>query len=558
MTLLGTTEGSIACAADTLGLTVVRARNRSTTQGCLVATNAANADLCLQNTTASRSIRLAGSTMNFGDLASPGMTLSDNGISLLKDVTVSTHLGVAGSFVAGGAATLLQGLVVSGIINAGANNTPGVYSGMVATVGFAQHVLCCASASSRCLLDFSYGSNSGLPSARIECDPSGANSSPEMKIHTGGSSRLLIQNDLITAETPLTVNGMVTATSVVSPDVMPRSEIVASYQPLLSSAIDDPANGFHSILGSVTAAGKTKCIAGAAGAVILSTHDTIAVNMAPLTGWMAVHGYDDAVATLGMTPLATDIWGPTWSASVRPMSSTTIGSNVVSNSVATFALPTGCQSVFLNQLCWSDASSIDIFGITPTGGSLWLNTVNCYSPFATVSGGVYSGDHQSCIASGCGNFTQIQIAVRRGTFRLKALAYHAYNHPITNPLTPSQNIIGDPASLSDTRLKQSVQPLDGATALNIVAKCGGSTYTRPDLGGEHRLGMVADDVKAAIAGLGVDNVISTTRAQPGDLPIAEYLTLDYSRLVAVLCPAVTELSKQVAELKRQLQVKRKK
>ena len=33
VTLLGTTEGSIACAADALGLTVIRARNRSSTQG---------------------------------------------------------------------------------------------------------------------------------------------------------------------------------------------------------------------------------------------------------------------------------------------------------------------------------------------------------------------------------------------------------------------------------------------------------------------------------------------------------------------------------------------
>ena len=82
VTLLGTTESSIACAADTLGLASVRARNRSGTQGCLVATNAANDDICLQNTTAPRNIRLSGDVMSVGDLTSPGMTLSDTGISL--------------------------------------------------------------------------------------------------------------------------------------------------------------------------------------------------------------------------------------------------------------------------------------------------------------------------------------------------------------------------------------------------------------------------------------------------------------------------------------------
>ena len=110
VTLLGTNEGSIACAADTLGLAVVRARNRSTTQGCLVATNTDNADLCLQNTTASRSIRLSGDVMSFGDLASPLMAFTQTGtISLLKEVTTSGHLGVAGTFVSGGSASFYQG-----------------------------------------------------------------------------------------------------------------------------------------------------------------------------------------------------------------------------------------------------------------------------------------------------------------------------------------------------------------------------------------------------------------------------------------------------------------
>ena len=120
----------------------------------------------------------------------------------------------------------------------------------------------------------------------------------------------------------------------------------------------------------------------------------------------------------------------------------------------------------------------------------------------------------------------------------------------------SDNIYGNPASLSDSRVKESVEPLDGATALDIVSKCGGSVYTRTDLQ-ETRLGTIADDAQTAMAGLGIDNVVSSKHAQPGDLPADQYLTLDYSRLVAVLCPAVTELSRQVAELKQQLEGKKR-
>ena len=52
-------------------------------------------------------------------------------------------------------------------------------------------------------------------------------------------------------------------------------------------------------------------------------------------------------------------------------------------------------------------------------------------------------------------------------------------------------------------------------------------------------------------------VVSSKLTQPGDLPADQHLTLDYSRLVSVLCLAVAEISKQVAELKQQLQSKRK-
>ena len=140
---------------------------------------------------------------------------------------------------------------------------------------------------------------------------------------------------------------------------------------------------------------------------MLSTHDTIAINNSPCSGWRSVHGYDDAVSTLGMSPLATDTWGPTWG-SVRPMSSALIGINAMSTAIATFDLPTGCQSVFLNQICWNDGNSADVYGLKADGSQFWLNTVNCHNPFVASSGTLLSGNQQSCIASGLGSFTQIK------------------------------------------------------------------------------------------------------------------------------------------------------
>ena len=61
------------------------------------------------------------------------------------------------------------------------------------------------------------------------------------------------------------------------------------------------------------------------------------------------------------------------------------------------------------------------------------------------------------------------------------------------------------------------------------------------------MGFIADDVHAALANSGWSNIVGSKSVNDVD-----YLTLDYSRLVSVLLPAVSELTKQINELKSQL------
>ena len=106
----------------------------------------------------------------------------------------------------------------------------------------------------------------------------------------------------------------------------------------------------------------------------------------------------------------------------------------------------------------------------------------------------------------------------------------------------SENIIGDPASLSDARLKTEVTPVSGDQALSVLGQIQGCTYEREDLG-QRRLGLIADEVEEAIDQLAIDNVLGS-RWHEGE----EYKALDYSRLTALLIPAVNKLSQQVREL----------
>ena len=106
----------------------------------------------------------------------------------------------------------------------------------------------------------------------------------------------------------------------------------------------------------------------------------------------------------------------------------------------------------------------------------------------------------------------------------------------------SDNVIGDPNSLSDARLKEEVTSVSGAQALGVLSQIQACTYERPDLQ-QRRLGLIADEVEDAIDQLAVDNVVGS-KWHGGET----YKTLDYSRLVSLLIPAINELNKQVKDL----------
>ena len=118
-------------------------------------------------------------------------------------------------------------------------------------------------------------------------------------------------------------------------------------------------------------------------------------------------------------------------------------------------------------------------------------------------------------------------------------------------LVHSDNIVGDPQSLSDTRLKrnQAIVPVTDLTSIfnGIETKeydlVKGNDVDGTELPTERRMGFIADDVQAAIAGSDWSNIVGAKTVND-----TEYLTLDYSRLVCVLWGAVKGLSDRVSTL----------
>ena len=120
---------------------------------------------------------------------------------------------------------------------------------------------------------------------------------------------------------------------------------------------------------------------------------------------------------------------------------------------------------------------------------------------------------------------------------------------MVNPYTPSQNIIGDPSSLSDARLKTNLTEVTSEQCLNTLRHIKPQTYDRNDLGNERRLGLIADEIQEAFetAGIEVNNVIGQRHWQvDGESDV--YKTLQYERLVPLLIGAVNSLSARVQDL----------
>ena len=195
---------------------------------------------------------------------------------------------------------------------------------------------------------------------------------------------------------------------------------------------------------------------------------------------------------------------------------------------------------------WGDA---DVYAEHSNGERLWVNRLLLFGPgesITTPDGPVYSGGCVKVLTGHiAGGWTKIRIQGRRGAFNILSVALQTdVIAQATLGFLHSDCITGDPNSLSDGRLQSERTELAGQQAQHILKQIASYTCERDDIGGgERRLGLIADEVESAIDLLAIDNVVSSTWHKDG-----KYKTLDYSRLVNLLMPAINTLSKRIEDL----------
>ena len=104
-----------------------------------------------------------------------------------------------------------------------------------------------------------------------------------------------------------------------------------------------------------------------------------------------------------------------------------------------------------------------------------------------------------------GDWNRKQCQGRKGAFNNTATALQDHILAQAPKAAHSDNVIGDPTTLSDRRLKEEVTSVSGAQALEVLSQIQGCTHDRPDLD-QRRLSLIADEVEEAIDQLAVGNV----------------------------------------------------
>ena len=193
------------------------------------------------------------------------------------------------------------------------------------------------------MLVFSHAGVSS-PTSRIISDPN----FDTLTFQIANSNRLEVGLDDVIVSANLQVSGNVLLTGAITgPDVLGKAAIQSTYQPLLSSVYDDPADGFHSLLASAPRVNQTKYMASAAGIEVLSTFEGISINCNPCGSFLSTMGFDEMTASAGMISYPVNQWGPTFAA-VKQIHTTSVPANTASTAYAEWQLPLGAETCFMH------------------------------------------------------------------------------------------------------------------------------------------------------------------------------------------------------------------
>ena len=156
------------------------------------------------------------------------------------------------------------------------------------------------------------------------------------------------------------------------------------------------------------------------------------------------------------------------------------------------------QTAIINMLRWENGGYIDVHGLEAgTGQYIWLQRLDTFqnggvefthNPPPNLGSYHHAGTIYQVLATNLQPaYSRIRLTLRKGYVFVNFIAW--LDNRVAQPPAPfvhSDNVHGDPASLSDARLKKEVTPISGDQALSVLNQIQGCTYNREDLNNERR------------------------------------------------------------------------
>ena len=205
-----------------------------------------------------------------------------------------------------------------------------------------------------------------------------------------------------------------------------------------------------------------------------------------------------------------------------------------------------------------------VFAVIAAGVENFVTRINAnqsaHSGYTSSGAGQYhmSGSQNVCVCSGFPNHTHIRFKAQKGECSICGLGWTSEVNVPTVPhgIVHSDNVIGNPGSLSDEKIKSGVTELDPATCLDLCNTLAPCAYLRTD-NDEIRTGLIAQEVEATLASYSMPilPIIGSKMAsvdpgsfdEPGTAP-EDLMTLSYERLVPFLLGAVQRLTERNTQL----------
>ena len=224
-----------------------------------------------------------------------------------------------------------------------------------------------------------------------------------------------------------------------------------------------------------------------------------------------------------------------------------------------YVMKTGtCYSQFQPR---SDSGYVDVFVEFADGQELFVNRINTGKGGSHPSYGSQCNNtyqlvmSRVCLCSGYDTAVKIWLRPQKGTFSLFGLGWKSEDRESSGPaFVHSDNIMGDPSSLNDERIKDNVTNLDPSNCLSFCNALQPSLYLQT-LANEVRTGLVAQSVQAALTAHNLPEtpVPDAKRARVDeDSPLEQLMAMRYERLAPMLLGAVKELTNRITQLESQL------